>query len=1357
MKIRGFRVEPGEVEAALRAHPSVREAAVAARPDDSGELRLVAYVVGDAEISALRDHLAATLPEAMVPAAFVRLDGLPLNANGKLDRAALPEPAADGDLPADSFVAPRTPVEEVLAGIWAEVLSLDRVGVNDSFFELGGHSLRGTRMVSRVRKLFGVELKLRQLFESPTIAQLAELVEAQRRKDLPILPAVVPVERTGALRLSFAQERLWFLDRLRPGSVVYNLPLALRLRGALDAPALERALGELVRRHEALRTTFAGSDSAPEQVIAPWTAFGLSIDDVAEDEVEREIADEARRPFDLSAGPLFRARLLRIAGDDHLLLVTLHHVVADGWSLGVLFRELEALYGAFRDGRTPTLAELPVQYADYAAWQREHLAGEALEAQLAYWTKQLAGAPALLELPTDHPRPAAPAHRGAHVQAALPPELLARLKTLARKEGATLYMVLLGVFQVLLAKYAGTDDVVVGSPIAGRTRGEVEGLIGFFVNTLVLRARLDGDPAFREVLRRVREATLGAYEHQEVPFEKLVEALQPERSLSHSPLFQVMFTLANAAEQPFAGLPGLLVEDATRDTGAVKFDLNLRCGEDEGGLWTALGYSTELFEPATAARLLAHFGRVLEQVAANPDLRLSAVELLDDAERAWVVEACNATAAEYPRESCVHALFEAQAARTPHAPAVVYKGETLTYAELNARANRLAHHLIRLGVGPDVRVGLCMDRGMEMPVGLLAVLKAGGAYVPLDPDYPADRLRYMVEDSAPAALLAYAAPDALVAGLTEGIDVPVIRLETDAAAWAHQPDTNPDVRGLTPDHLVYVIYTSGSTGRPKGVMNHHRCLVNRLAWGARAWTITADDVLLCKTSLSFDGHIRELFMPWSVGARVAMARPGGQRDPDYLLEVIRTQGVTTMNMNASMLLVLLEHPLLGRCTSLRQLLVGGESLPGTGLTRLHERLPATALHITYGPSEAATSVTAMHCGPAQARATVPIGRATPNSRVYLLDPAGSPVPVGMTGELYIGGDSVCRGYLDRPALTAERFVPDPFGTQPGARLYRTGDLGRWLPDGMMEFLGRNDFQVKVRGFRIEPGEVEARLREHAAVREAVVLARDDAFGEKRLVAWYVAAGSADPQALRAHLAERLPDYMVPAAYVRVDALPLTPSGKLDRGALPEPEGDAFAARAWEAPRGETEAAVAGVWAEVLGIDRVGRFDHFFELGGHSLRAVQVVSRVRQVLGVEAALGELFVRPVLADFARGLEQATRSELPPIEPAPRDQPLQLSFAQQRLWFVERMGSAGAAFHVPARMRLAGTLDRAALGRALDRIVARHEALRTTFAVHEGEPVQRILPVEESAFRLVEHDLSAHAEPGAELRRLAEEEAL
>ncbi|HEU0079849.1 MAG TPA: condensation domain-containing protein, partial [Longimicrobiaceae bacterium] len=867
VKIRGFRIELGEIEVRLAEHPEVREAVVLAREDVPGDRRLVAYVVGAVDADALRSHMRQGLPEYMVPSAFVVLDRLPLTANGKVDRKALPAPElASAE---DGYVAPRTPVEEVLAGIWAEVLRLERVGVHDSFFDLGGHSLLATRVVSRVRAVFATELPLRALFEGPTVAELARAVEGERRRELPVLPPVVPVERTGALPLSFAQERLWFIDRLEPGSAVYNIPVAWRLGGALDEAALERALGEIVRRHEALRTTFTEVDGSPVQVIAPFGGFVLPVEDLSGlGEADREAAarrragEEARRAFDLSAGPLFRARLLRLDAEDHVLLLSMHHIVSDGWSMGVLFRELSSLYAAYREGGESPLPELAVQYADYAVWQREQLAGEVLERQLGYWREQLSGAPELLELPTDHPRPAAQSFRGANEHVQLPAEVLERLRALGRQEGATLYMTLLGAFQVLLSRYGGSEDGVVGSPVAGRGRHEVEGLIGFFVNTLVLRTDLSGDPSFRELVRRVREATLGAYAHQEVPFERLVAELSPERSLSHSPLVQAAFTLNNAQDTG-GGLAGLSVQGVGTELEVAKFDLSLGLAVGSEGARGGLTYSTDLWEAATMQRLLGHFARLVEQAGDCPERRLSELSLLGDDERARLLVDWNAAPREAPRR-CVHELFAEQAARTPDAVAVTSGSAVLTYAELDRRSDALARALLERGVRPETPVGLCVERSAEMVAAVLGILKAGGAFVPLDPQYPAERLAFMLEDSGARLLLTDGAAGNRLAGFAGET------LWLDGAEGEHEDAAEEGARwhSPSPDHLAYVIYTSGSTGTPKGVAVTHGALASTLLTARDAFGLAPGDVMPSLASFAFDIWLFEALLPLLSGGSV---------------------------------------------------------------------------------------------------------------------------------------------------------------------------------------------------------------------------------------------------------------------------------------------------------------------------------------------------------------------------------------------------------------------------------------------------------------------------------------------------------
>ncbi len=1356
VKIRGFRIELGEIESRLAEHAEVREAVVLAWDDGTGDKRLVAYYAGAAAVdtAGLRAHLGEHLPEHMVPAAYVWLERLPLTPNGKVDRKALPAPEVDAGT-ARVYEAPEGEIEETLAEIWSGVLGVERVGRRDSFFALGGHSLRAVQVVSRVRQMLGLDASLGDIFQRPVLADFARGLASAARSDL---PAIVPAERGERMPLSFAQQRLWFLEQLGRAGRAYHMPTRLRLRGELDRVALARALDRIVERHEALRTTFHTVDGEPVQVIAPARGFALVHHDVsaqadAEAALRRIVAEESAAAFDLEHGPLVRGCLVKVAEDDHALLVTMHHIVSDGWSMGVLTRELSTLYGAFRDGAADPLPALPVQYADYAAWQRKWVDGEVLQQQVDYWKTMLTGAPELLELPADRPRPAQQSHAGAAVGVELSEELTAGLKALSQRHGTTLFMTLMAGWATVLSRLSGQDDVVIGTPTANRGRREIEGLIGFFVNTLAVRMDLGGAPTVAELLGRVKERTLGAQDHQDIPFEQVVELVQPARSMAHTPLFQAMFTWQNnpkgSLELPGLKLGGVGAEAHT----TAKFDLSLSMQEAGGRVVGGVTYATALFEEATVERYLGYLRSVLEAMVADERQTVDRLPLLPAAERARMVEEWNATGAGYPDESCIHELFEAQVERTPNAVALVFDDARLTYAELNARANRLAHHLREGGVGPDARVAVCVERGVEMVVGLLGVLKAGGAYVPLDPAYPHDRLRYMLGDSAPIALLTQSRLAGMVATLAGGLDVPVIHLDEDAE-WAGRPESNPERGELTPDRLMYVIYTSGSTGLPKGVMNQHRCVVNRLVWGQRAWALEEGDAVLQNASFSFDVSVRELFWPLMAGGRVVMLRPEGARDPGYLVETIRRERVRTACFVPSMLQIFLEHRDAARCAGLRRVVCSGEALPASVARRFHERLPGVALDNVYGPSEAATAIASLGCAADDTRATVPIGHPISNTRVYVLDAAGEPVPAGVTGELYIGGTGVARGYFNRPELTAERFVADTFSGEPGARLYRTGDLARWLADGSIEFLGRNDFQVKLRGFRIELGEIESRLAQHGDVREAVVLVREDVPGDQRLVAYYVGSEAAGVDTLRAYLGEHLPEYMVPAAYVRLEAMPLTPNGKADRKAMPAPGGAAFSARGFEAPLGDTEETLAAIWAGVLGVERVGRRDSFFALGGHSLLAVQVVSRVRQAMGVSVALGDLFVHPVLADFARGLETAARAELPPIVPAERGDEAALSFAQQRLWFLEQLGSAGRAYHMPTRLRLRGELDRDALVRALDRIVERHEALRTTFHSVDGQPVQRIAPA--AGFALARYDLSAHADAEAELRALVTEES-
>ncbi|HZG42551.1 MAG TPA: amino acid adenylation domain-containing protein, partial [Longimicrobium sp.] len=1237
VKIRGFRIELGEIEARLREHPAVREAVVIAREDDAADPRLVAYWVGEeGGAEALRAHLGERLPEHMVPAAYVRLERLPLTPNGKLDRKALPSPEGEA-FARRGYEAPLGQVEQALAEVWSEMLGVERVGRSDDFFELGGHSLLAVQMAWHVQQVLDLDVAPAKVFERPVWKDLAEVLAGAGHAEL---PPIERVDRGGRLPLSFAQQRLWFLERMVDLGSAYHVPVRLRLRGGLDRAALGRALDGLVARHEVLRTVFREQGGEPEQRIAPETAgFHLVEHDLAgrPEELERVMAAEAAAPFDLEQGPLVRGRLVRLAADDHVLLLTMHHIVVDGWSMGVLFRELSALYAAYREGRESPLAELPVQYADYAVWQREQLEGEVLDRQLAYWRERLAGAPELLELPTDHPRPAVQAYEGATVPVEISPELLERLEALGRSEGTTLFMTLLSAFQVLLGRYSGSEDVVVGSPIAGRTRGEVEGLIGFFVNTLVLRTGLGGDPSFREVLGRAREATLGAYEHQEVPFERLVAELQPERSMSHAPLVQVLFSLQNAGGGDVA-LPGLEVSGVGAAMEIAKFDLSLTLTATDQGLRGELIYSTDLFERGTAERMVGHLERVLEQVATDADLRLSELELLGDAERARVLALGEGAAPEFPRAT-VDALFAQAAAAAPEAVALAWDGGRMTYAELDGRANRLAHHLRRAGVAAGTRVGVCLERGPEMVVATLAALKAGGAYVPLDPGYPAERLAFMLADTAVPVLVT----ESPLAERLPPHAARVVQVDVDAAAIAAEPADAP-AAGTDPEAAAYVMYTSGSTGRPKGVEVPHRAIV-RLVRGQDYVSIDPSDAFLQLAPASFDAATLELWGPLLNGARLAI-HPAGQPSVESIGRALAEHGVTVLWLTAGLFHLVVEERI-EVLRGVRQLLAGGDVLSVAHVGRVLAELPETALINGYGPTENTTFTCCHRIGEApRDGASVPVGRPIANTYVRVLDAGMQPAPVGVPGELYAGGAGLALGYLDQPELTAEKFVADPFA--PGARLYRTGDRVRWAADGTVEFLGRVDTQVKIRGFRVEPGEVEAVLRAWPGVREAAVVVREDVPGDRRLVA--CVAGEVAADEVREHLRGQLPEHMLPAAFVFLDALPLTPNGKLDRRALPAPD-LAPAEETYVAPRTPVEEVLAGLWAEVLRLERVGVHDSFFELGGHSLLATRVVSRVREVFGVELPLRALFEEPTVAEMAGRVDAALEvmdAELAQVDP-------------------------------------------------------------------------------------------------------------
>ncbi|RKH39215.1 non-ribosomal peptide synthetase, partial [Corallococcus llansteffanensis] len=1145
-----------------------------------------------------------------------------------------------------------TPTEARLAALWAPLLQVEQVGADDHFFEQGGHSLLATQLVSRIRATFGVELPLQTVFEAPTLSALALRLEAVGPRAPFMAPPLVAAPRTGAPPLSFAQQRLWLIEQIEPGGTAYNIPTVLRIRGRLDVPALGRAFGGLVERHESLRTTFASHEGEPVQLIHPASDFVLPVvdlsavpDETREARARERIEAETQRPFDLLRGPLLRASLLRLSAEEHVLGVTLHHIVSDGWSMGVLVREVAALYADFASGRPSTLAALPLQYADFATWQRGWLRGGVLQQQLDYWRQQLDGAPSLLELPTDKPRPAVQSSRGDWLPFHLPPPLTEALLALCQREGTTPFMALLALWQLLLARYSGQDDVCVGSPIAGRTRSETEGLIGFFVNTLVLRTQVRPEASFRQLLAQVRSTTLAAYEHQDVPFEKLVEELQPRRSLSHSPLFQVMLSLQNTPDAPLRVLGGaepLELSAVEPGLPAVKFDLNLSLALTPEGLSGALLYRTDLFEPATISRMSGHLRALLEAALAAPDTHVGDLPLLSAAERHQVLEGFNASPASFTAPSPLHVLVEARAALHPQRPAVACEGQVLTYAALDARANQLAWHLRSLGVGPEVRVGLCLERSVDMVVALLGVWKAGGAYVPLEPSQPAPRLRLLVEEVASPVVVTVARH----AAAFTSTPAHVVRMDEDAGQLASHPTVAP-LGGASAENAAYVLFTSGSTGRPKGVAVEHGQLFHYVRAATERLRLEECARFALVSTFAADLGNTVLFPCLCTGGLLHVLPQHLASSPSDVAAYFQRHPVDCMKIVPSHLAALLSAAEPRHVLPLKKLVLGGESTPSALLEQVRTLAPDCEVFNHYGPTETTVGVLAGLVPPRE-RAPVPLGRPLAHSRLYVLDARLQPVPVGVPGELFIAGAQVTRGYLGRPELTAERYLPDPHGPLPGARMYRSGDKVRWRLDGRVEFLGRADFQVKVRGFRVEPGEVAAVLREHSTVREALVVAREDVPGDKHLVAYVVASSEpVSAEALRAFLLERLPAYMVPSSFVTLEAIPLTANGKLDRQALPAPEGPSRAT-ASVAPRTPTEERLAALWAGLLRVEAVSVEEDFFALGGHSLLATQVVSRVRQAFAVELPVRALFEAPTVAALAARIDSAARSQAPAILP-------------------------------------------------------------------------------------------------------------
>jgi len=1093
---------------------------------------------------------------------------------------------------------------------------------------------------------------------SPAKRALLEMKLKQTRAVAATEQSIARNNSRGPAPLSFAQERLWFLDQYEPNSSVYNIPSALRLKGSLDVAAIRRSLDEIIRRHESLRTTFSIVDGEPVQVIAPSFELPVPVVDLSEypegqreQEARQIINTETREPFDLAQGPLFRSRLLRLGEDEHVLLMTMHHIVSDGWSMGVLFRELSVLYRAFVNGQPSPLLELPIQYADFALWQREWLKGEVLDRQLSYWKQQLGGIPAILNVPTDRPRPAVQSHRGGRQSFVLTKELTEHVKSLSRKEGTTLFMTLLAAFQTLLYRYTGQEDIVVGSPIANRNRIEIEGLIGFFVNTLVLRSSFSDNPTFRKFLARVRQTTLEAYEHQDLPFERLVEELKPDRNLSRSPLFQVMFVLHNAPSIALE-LDGLNVGRVRLAGEATKFDLTLSISQVTEGLGASLQYNIDLFDSATIERMADHFQILLQSIVADPEQPISDLPILTEAEKHQLLVDWNETRRDYPSDKCIHELFEQQVERSPDAVAVIYEDQQLTYRALNNRANQLAHYLQKFGVGPEALVGICVDRSLEMVTGLLAILKAGGAYVPLDPDHPKERLAFMLKDAQVSILLTR---NSLIEDGRLSIDdhyplssglysqIKVVCFDRDLEEIAHQSKENPS-SGITSDNAAYVIYTSGSTGKPKGVTVENRQLINYSCDIIRRLNPAAGDSFAMVQPLTVDSSVTMIFPCLLTGGALhVISREKAISSPE-LGDYFQRWSIDFLKIAPSHLIALEASSSPQQFIPQRCLVIGGEESRWDWIRSLRTVAPGCAIFNHYGPTE--TTVGILMCGVRDEDLSrnylkTPLGRPIANTRVFLLNAGLQLVPIGIVGELYIAGDNLGRGYLNRPEATAERFIPNPFSVEPGARLYRTGDRARYLPDANIEFLGRIDHQVKIRGFRIEPGEIEAVLTQHPGVEQAIVMPWAETPEQRRLVAYVVPHQARAPSAaeLRDFLKKKLPEYMVPSSFTLLDGLPRTPHGKVDREALPIPDQRQPAMEeSYVPPRSPEEEMIVEIWAEVLKVDRVGVHDNFFDLGGHSLLATQVMSQVRKVFQVELPLRSLFEAPTVAELALRVAQS-----------------------------------------------------------------------------------------------------------------------
>ena len=1244
VKIRGFRIELGEIEANLNEHPLITESVVIVAKNDQENQYLVAYMIThlqqSIETREIKEFLQQRLPAYMIPTAFILVEEFALTANGKIDRKALPKPDLTANI-TDEFIAPRNEIEQKLALIWQEVLGMEKVGIEDNFFALGGHSLLATQVVSRIRNTFSVELPLRDLFEYPTIREISlrlERIRQNQDESLTQIAPLKPVSKDRLQPLSFAQERLWFFDQLEGPSPIYNICYALKIEGNLNIEILKKSFQELIARQESLRTYFVEKEGKPFAKVEKFWQLEIPIIDLSNlsptaklKQLQNLRETEGTKSFNLSQIPLLKVTLVKYTRESYILLLTIHHIIADDWSLEVLRNDLWTMYEAIRQEKKNPLPPLTIQYSDFAVWQRQWLTGKTLDHQLNYWQQQLNNIPPLLDLPTDYPRPAKQTYQGRFYYFHVPQALEKQIDKLNEKLGTTLFMFLLSSLGILLSRYSNQEDIVIGTPIANRRRKELESLMGFFVNSLPLRLHLSENLNFVQLLTQVKQTTLDAYEHQDIPFEKLVQELQPERSLSYNPLFQVMLVLNNTPKNQWQ-IPDLdisLYRPDDNQLQRVKFDLVLYLEEKEDSLEALWEYNTHLFSRETIARLTDNFLVLLEGIIQQPTTPIKNLPILSASEKEKILRDWNNTQTNYPQDKCIHQLFEAQVEKTPEAVAVVFGEQKLTYQELNEQANQLGHYLQQLGVKPETLVGICVERSLEMVIGLLGILKAGGAYVPIDSNYPQERFQWMLEDSQIDIIIT---TQSLVSKLPKN-QAQLVLLDTNKEDIQRLNLHNlPSI--MRSSNLAYVMYTSGSTGKPKGVSIIHKGVV-RLVKNTNYIDFSSEDVFLQLSTISFDASTFEIWGCLLNGGKLIMMPPH-TLSLEEIGTAIKEHQVTTIWLTAGLFHLMIDERL-NDLKPIKHLLAGGDVLSATHCQKILQELPNCKLINGYGPTEN-TTFTCCYAinNPEQITNTIPIGKPIANTQVYILDSCLQPTPVGVPGELYLGGDGLARGYLNRPDLTAEKFIANPFGE---GRLYKTGDLARYLPDGNIEFLGRMDNQVKIRGFRIEVGEIEAYLSLHPSLKENVVIAREDTPNDKRLVAYIVfhQQQTVESNELRQFLKEKLPDYMIPSAFMVLEKLPLTPNGKIDRQALLEYNLEEKRRKEFVAPRSEIEGKLATIWQQVLKIERIGIYDNFFELGGHSLLAVQIVSRIRNSLEIDLFLHYLFQYPTIEELSQYLTE------------------------------------------------------------------------------------------------------------------------